>query len=346
VPAERGFLELGFDSLTAVELRNRLNAATGLRLPPSAVFQYTTPETLAAHLSTQLADAVGADGQLPRPPTPSTGGITALFHQAIAAGKGREAMDLLVAASRLRSEFDSPALLPSPPKPLRVAEGDELPSLICLPAFSAISGPHEYSRLAASFRGVRNTTVLPQPGFTAGEPLPGSVQALAEVQAQAALRAADGRPFALLGRSAGGWIAHITAGCLETMGAKSAGVVLLDTYPYDLDGQAIATMTWGMLERDGQFVLMDDDRLTAMGGYARIFDGWSPSPITTPTLFVRASEPVRDGPSSTGGTAASWTLPHVSVDVPGNHFTMLEEYAESTAAAINSWLPDCIHQRE
>lgn len=86
-------------------------------------------------------------------------------------------------------------------------------------------------------------------------------------------------------------------------------------------------------------LIMDDHRLTAMGGYHRLLATWQPTPLDrTPTLLVRATEPMvmADGEEVT--LKVDWRLEHSVREVAADHFTIADEHAGATARAIEEWL--------
>ncbi|MCK9896188.1 SDR family NAD(P)-dependent oxidoreductase [Frankia sp. AgB32] len=374
VAAQRSLLELGFDSLTSVELRNRLAGTTGLRLRPGVVFDHPTPAALARHLRAEL-DRVGllptpagrSDADAPagapaavtrvRGPQPEEGDadggpVTLLFRQAAADGKIKIGLDIMRDAAQLRPMFDRPAELDHLPEPVRLAAGPAGPAIVCFTSFVALGGVHQFLRLAGTFRGDRDVLVVAVPGFEDGESLPASVPALVEMLADVvAAHCADGggpTPV-LLGASSGGLLAHAAARALEQRGVEVPAVVLLDTYL--ASDQAIiqfqGQLVGGMFQRAGSFVAMNDTRLSAMGWYCALFADWKPEAVAAPTLLVRATEPLA-GPQEASAAAtdwrSSWESAHTVVDVPGNHFTMGEDHAAATSAAVRDWLRTILAQ--
>ncbi len=348
IEADQPFTDLGFDSLAAIELRNRLMAAGGFRLSATLIFDHPTPGAVAAHLRQLLADSGVQDAadQGGKPtgtssaPAPA-GSIEALFRQACDAGQYQDGVELLMAASRIRPAFDAADGARHAPKPVRLSRGPGRPSLVCFAAPVALSSVHQYARFAAAFQGVCDVSVLVPPGFAEGEALPRSPEALIAAQAEAVLACAEGGPVALAGHSSGGWLAHAVAARLESLGEKLAGVVLLDTYLPGNDaihGFASVFMD-SMFDREGVVDGVDFTRLTGMGGYFRVFADWEPTDLLAPTLFVRAGERiVNKDQAHAPAMQATWQLPHTAVEVPGNHWTMMEEHAASAARPVLDWL--------
>ncbi|MGX1663320.1 SDR family NAD(P)-dependent oxidoreductase [Streptomyces sp. NPDC055366] len=337
--------QLGLDSLTALQLRNRLAVASGLRLPTTVVFDQPTGPALAGYLRRELASGAAADAGGEAPASTAALAVedtlTGLYRQACDLGLYEEGWQMVNAAARVRPVFETPDEVPALP-PVTLATGPGTP-LLCLPPTMAPSGPHYFGRFAPVFAGERDVTVLPNPGFAAGESLPATRDAVVRFQAEAVRREAGGRPFVLVGYSSGGWLANAVAALLEQQGSAPAAVVLVDTY-------TATTSFEGRLEEalrqraatSEAFELMSGAQLTGQGGYLRVFGDWEPEPIDTPTLYVHATFPPGESQAleTEDDWRPRWPLPHEAADVPGDHFTIMDDHSESTALAVRAWLAD------
>jgi thioesterase domain-containing protein/acyl carrier protein len=334
IDPERSFLEIGFDSLSALELRNRLSETTGLQLPPSVAFDHPSPQDVARYVLDQVEVSGAPEGD------GGTDVMVSLFREADRSGRAEEFMKVLDAAASFRPTFAAAREVDALPAPARLAQGSEHPCLVCLPSVIASAGPHEYARLIRGLPEGRDAVALPWPGFTTMEPMPASWEVAVEMQARALEESCDGDPFILLGHSTGGAFAHALARHLEAVGRSPAGVVLIDSYHPSQDargGDIGAGILAAMLWSGGSSIELDDLRMTAMSHYLRLVADLETGKIAAPVLMVQATEPIGDI-----GEGASWQ-PHWptardTVEVPGDHLSMMAEHAGTTAAAIAPWL--------
>ncbi|HXC46616.1 MAG TPA: alpha/beta fold hydrolase, partial [Solirubrobacteraceae bacterium] len=337
---QTSFTELGFDSLAAVELRNRLIRATGVQLPPTLVFDYESPELLARHLHEQALRR-GVGGARTAAGAQDGGTLTTLVRHAHKRGAVLESVPLLMEASRLLPAFDSAAELEQPPRCVRLSTGAAPPRVICIPTFLAGSGPHHFARFAKGLGGSRAVAACTLPGFRAGDLLPGSWSAVIDALAASVRAAVEDDPFVLVGYSIGGVVAHMLAERFESEGAPPAGVVLIDTYapPGEAEmAQVLASVLGVLLSMDSELVAIDDHNLMVMGTYLRLFGEAQPASIETPSLLIRASEPLGEGLGA--GLQRLAQQPDETVEVAGHHFGLIEEEAETTARATEAWILD------
>ncbi|MFC7589583.1 SDR family NAD(P)-dependent oxidoreductase [Nonomuraea antimicrobica] len=221
VRAEQNFLEAGFDSLTAMELRNLLNQATGLRMPATAVFDYGTAAALAKYIAGEIST-----GGVPGPAAvasgtaePDGGGsLSSLVRAAGDEGKLYEGLELLEAAARLRRSFGTLEEVGRDYPPLALASGPAQPKLFCFSTPMALGGASQFARLAQHFQGVRDLYALQVPGYAPDDSLPESVDVVVRMWAESILETAGGDPFVVVGYCGGGNFAHAAVTYMEAKG--------------------------------------------------------------------------------------------------------------------------------
>lgn len=373
LPVGKSLSELGFDSLTAVQLRNRLSMALKVRLPVAVVFEHRTAEELTRHLLGMLDDEAVAAATPEPPGAPEIPGaerptytLSSLFRTVIAAGQPVAAMHLLVTASWALPTFTAAQGNEHALPPRRRTHGRRAPggpTIVYFPAYHPSLAPDggDFPRFHDALQndrkdlhhphdlGTLNILEFPHPGIGiglgAGAAVPEDRAALARTQAESVLRHVGEGSFVIVGRSAGGNVAHLVAHHLEGMGRAPTGLVLLDTYhitPHNSGKDWLLSLAAPPPRETGatDFAGDDDNTLAAVGAYNRIFLDWAPEPVATPTLLVRASLPTPAMAASADADdwRTSWPSAHEVVDVPGDHLTMMREHAETTVSAIRTWI--------
>ncbi|MCM3923398.1 thioesterase domain-containing protein, partial [Frankia sp. AiPs1] len=276
--------------------------------------------------------------------TDSTGGVRDLYRRACSIGKFKEGVDLIRTAAKLRPLFTASEEFTGRTQPIQLAAGPASPVLVGVPSMVAPSGPHNFARLALHLHGRRAVHGLSLPGFGEGDMMPASAEVTIDLMADIVTRNFTDAPFALAGYSAGGWLAHAIATRIEERGGRAAAVILLDTwFPGDrIPENEVNEELRGIAVNNQAYALITEAQVTAQGGYLDLFDGWRPSEIETPIVLVRAMERPPQQPENGDDPDApdneEWKLSHDTVEVHGDHQTMMNEHAESTAAAIHHWL--------
>lgn len=353
--AGQAFADSGFNSLSAVELRNRLTAVTAVTLPATAIFDHPTPTELAQYLITQI-DGHGSSAAAAANPAERIDALTDLFLQACDAGRDADGWKMVALASNTRERMSSPVRNNVSKNVELLADGISDVVVICIPTLTVLSDQREYRDIANAMTGRHSVYSLTLPGFDSSDALPQNADMIVETVSNAIIDVVGGScRFVLSGYSSGGVLAYALCSHLSVKHQRNPlGVALIDTY---LPSQiANPSMNEGFSPNDTGKGLSREvirvarmlnrltaTRLTAAATYAAIFQAWEPGRSMAPVLNIVAKdriatvENLREERINRWRTAAAEAAYSVA-EVPGDHFGMMSTSSEAIATEIHDWI--------
>lgn len=353
--AGQAFADSGFNSLSAVELRNRLTAVTAVTLPATAIFDHPTPTELAQYLITQI-DGHGSSAAAAANPAERIDALTDLFLQACDAGRDADGWKMVALASNTRERMSSPVRNNVSKNVALLADGISDVVVICIPTLTVLSDQREYRDIANAMTGRHSVYSLTLPGFDSSDALPQNADMIVETVSNAIIDVVGGScRFVLSGYSSGGVLAYALCSHLSVKHQRNPlGVALIDTY---LPSQiANPSMNEGFSPNDTGKGLSREvirvarmlnrltaTRLTAAAAYAAIFQAWEPGRSMAPVLNIVAKdriatvENLREERINRWRTAAAEAAYSVA-EVPGDHFGMMSTSSEAIATEIHDWI--------
>lgn len=353
--AGQAFADSGFNSLSAVELRNRLTAVTAVTLPATAIFDHPTPTELAQYLITQI-DGHGSSAAAAANPAERIDALTDLFLLACDAGRDADGWKMVALASNTRERMSSPVRNNVSKNVALLADGISDVVVICIPTLTVLSDQREYRDIANAMTGRHSVYSLTLPGFDSSDALPQNADMIVETVSNAIIDVVGGScRFVLSGYSSGGVLAYALCSHLSVKHQRNPlGVALIDTY---LPSQiANPSMNEGFSPNDTGKGLSREvirvarmlnrltaTRLTAAATYAAIFQAWEPGRSMAPVLNIVAKdriatvENLREERINRWRTAAAEAAYSVA-EVPGDHFGMMSTSSEAIATEIHDWI--------
>lgn len=353
--AGQAFADSGFNSLSAVELRNRLTAVTAVTLPATAIFDHPTPTELAQYLITQI-DGHGSSAAAAANPAERIDALTDLFLQACDAGRDADGWKMVALASNTRERMSSPVRNNVSKNVALLADGISDVVVICIPTLTVLSDQREYRDIANAMTGRHSVYSLTLPGFDSSDALPQNADMIVETVSNAIIDVVGGScRFVLSGYSSGGVLAYALCSHLSVKHQRNPlGVALIDTY---LPSQiANPSMNEGFSPNDTGKGLSREvirvarmlnrltaTRLTAAATYAAIFQAWEPGRSMAPVLNIVAKdriatvENLREERINRWRTAAAEAAYSVA-EVPGDHLGMMSTSSEAIATEIHDWI--------